>query len=151
MTDRIKSAIMTPMKTILGLYSVAKRAEAIWVLSPHSERKIIENPEIKALFAERLLSVTSSSLSPFNINMPNSINTNPLASFTRCTGMTSVTQEPTRIANPSASKKASITPRRSRKYSRVREESRRIDSWVLSPISARPTASNGIMISFGVI
>ena len=58
MMDRTKSAIMAPMKTNIGLYSVAKSAEAIWVLSPHSERNIIENPDTKAPLAERLLSTS---------------------------------------------------------------------------------------------
>jgi hypothetical protein len=54
MIARMNRAIITAMKTICGSYSAAKSAEAICVLSPHSDKKITENPERKAPLAERL-------------------------------------------------------------------------------------------------
>ena len=38
MSERTKRAIITPARTWCGSYSVGKRAEAIWVLSPKSDR-----------------------------------------------------------------------------------------------------------------
>jgi hypothetical protein len=42
--DSRAKPVMTPIKTCQGLYSTAKSAAAIWVLSPHSDRKIMVNP-----------------------------------------------------------------------------------------------------------
>ena len=76
--ERRKRAIITPARTMCGSYSVAKRAEAIWVLSPHSDKKIMENPERKALREDKLVSASSSSSGPFfNINMPKRMKTSP--------------------------------------------------------------------------
>ena len=146
MSERRKRAIITPARTIRGSYSVAKRAEAIWVLSPHSDRKIMENPEIKALREEKLIAASSSSGPFFNINMPKRIKTSPEKALTAVTGITSPTYDPRIMANPSVNRKASITPSKSRKYSFVRVERISTESCVLSPISARPTARRGIIM-----
>ena len=95
MIERMVRAAMTPKKTIQGLYSVAKMAEAICVLSPHSERKIIVNPEMKVFLAERWGSSSASSLSPLRIRSPKIRKTVPEISFMRRTGTMLVTHEPT--------------------------------------------------------
>jgi len=58
--ERMNSAAITPMKTMIGLYSVAKRADAIWVLSPYSDRKIRENPDRRAFPDDSSLSSSAS-------------------------------------------------------------------------------------------
>ena len=146
MSERRKRAIITPARTMCGSYSVAKMAEAIWVLSPHSDRKIMENPEIKALREERLIASSSSSGPFFNINMPKRIKTKPERALTAVTGIKFPTYDPRSMANQSVKRKASITPNKSRKYSFVRVERISTESCVLSPISARPTARRGIIM-----
>ena len=62
-------------------------------------------------------------------------------------GMMFITYEPIRTAVPSTIRNASITPSSRWRCFWVFDDNSSIDSWVLSPSSARPTAMSGIIMS----
>jgi len=143
--DSRVSAVMTPARTISELYCVAKSPEAICVLSPHSDMKINTNPDKKEFSKWSLLSCFAC----FSASMsaPKAMKTIADAVFSHVIGMMFVMYVPSIMAVPSTVRKASRTPRSRCRCFLVFEDRSRIDSWVLSPSSANPTATSGISMS----
>ncbi len=94
-------------KTKNGLNCAANRPDAIWVLSPISEIKIMVNPDMKGFLN---LHLSSFSLLFDNISIPNIMKIMPERNFIMIKGIKSAMVPPNIIAIPSAIMNPSITP-----------------------------------------
>jgi len=146
--DSRVSAVMTPVRTRIELYWVAKSPEVICVLSPHSDMKIRVKPERNEFLVWSLLSVFVSFV--LSVSSPKVMKMMPEAIFSRVTGMMFVIHDPIRTATPSTIRKASIAPSSRWMCFLVFEDRSRMDSCVLSPSSARAVEASGISMS-GII
>ena len=105
------NADITEIRTMIGLFSTEKRALANWVLSPHSASNISVKPDRNGFFSSGFSWVLSSF---WRIdNKPSMINSDPAIIFSQNKGIRLTIQEPTRMAKPSTTRKASITPSKS--------------------------------------